>query len=104
MKEITLAILVGAVALVGCKQRGGTTPEVGTDRGSGVSVPDKSNKRDEFNADKSYGAPGKEPQAQYREVERTNGIPELRGTNRAPSIKKGSQPTLPGPQDAPDRP
>jgi len=104
MKQITLAILVVAFGLVGCRQRGGTTPQVGVEHGSGVSVPDKSNKRDEFNADRNYGAPGKEPQAQFREVERTNEIPELRGTNPAPAIKKSSQETLPGPKDAPDRP
>ena len=104
MKQITWTILVAALALTACRQRGGTTPEVGTERGSGISVPDKSNRRDEFNADSNYGAPGKDPQAQFREVERTNEIPETRGTNRAPALKKSSQETLPGPKDAPDRP
>ena len=104
MRQIALAILVVAFGLVGCRQRGGTTPQVGVEHGSGVSVPDESNKRGEFNADRNYGAPGKNPQAQFREVERTNEIPELRGTNPAPAIKKSSPQTLPGPKDAPDRP
>ena len=104
MRHIPLAILVATVALAGCKPRGGTTPQVGTEHGSGISVPDKSNKREEFNADRNYGQPGKNPDDQFRAVERTNEIPELRGTNPAPAIKKSSQPELPGPKDAPDRP
>ena len=104
MRQITLGILVVAFALAGCRQRGGTTPQVGTEHGSGISVPDKSNRKDEFNAERNYGKPGKNPEEQFRAVERTNEILETRGTNPAPAIKKSSQPTLPWPKDAPDRP
>ena len=102
MRNILLTIFLVTLTATGCRQRGGTVPQVGTEHGSGVSVPDKSTRVNEFNTDRNYGQPGKDPQAQYREVERTNSIPETRGTN--PVHPTTSPLTSPGPKDAPDRP